>query len=93
MLLVSLGQVYFPERRWAAQRGTDSCIWLFIQTQRDGTGVKWQMCVIIRMTCNAVVEQNYAAASCLNGWAGQRLWHRIAWVVWNTTVKRYFNLN
>lgn len=72
----------------------DSCSWLFIQTQRDGMGVKWQMCgVIIRMTCNAAVEhcgQNYTAASCLNAWAGQRLWRRVAW---NTTVKRYFNLN
>lgn len=77
-----------------AEHGADRCSWLFIQTQRDGTGVKWQMRgVIIRVTCNAAVEhcgENYTAASCLNGWAGQRL---LAWVAWNTTVKRYFNLN
>lgn len=45
---------------------------------------------------SAAVEhcgQNYTEASCLNGWAGQRLWRWIAWVAWNTTVKRYFNLN
>lgn len=78
MLLVSVGTRMLPG---VEQRSADSCSWLFIQTQRDGTGARWQMCgVIIRMTCNTAVEhrgQNYTAAGCLNGWAGQRLWRRI----------------
>lgn len=83
--------------RVARRRQLHLCCWVFIQTQVDGTGVKWQMWgVIISTRRNAAVQRravNYTAAGRLRGWAGRRWWRRVARVSWNTTVKRYFNLN
>lgn len=80
-------------RRWQLHLWAADCF----QTQPDGTVVKWQMWgVIISMRRNAAVQHravNYTAAGRLRGWAGQRWWRRVARVAWNTTVKRYFNLN
>lgn len=55
--------------------GADSCSRLFIQTQRDG-----DVCQVANAWCHyqgdtqrSGATRNYAAASCLNGWAGAKI--------------------